>query len=747
MNIKTNLVLALLFAVLSTHAQTRTLFDSDWQFTRNGKTINVNLPHDWDIYEAPDPATGATKEGGGWYPAGKGEYKKQFKVESGEWKNKRVMLHFEGVYQKAEVFVNGQKAGQHAYGYTPFTVDITQYLYKDKRDNEVVVKVDNSEQPNCRWYSGSGIYRHVWLVTKKQRYIDEWSVKVTTPDIHTVNIKAEVVMEDGTRKPIEKTIHVEQPRLWSPDDPYLYHTTIEAEGDVVPVTYGIRTIEYTAEKGFLLNGKPLKINGACLHHDDGVLGAMAFDAAEIRKVRLMKESGFNLIRTAHNPTTRAFLDACDSLGMLVIGEAFDGWRTAKNPYDYSTLIDSCYQEDIHAMVKRDRNHPSIICWSIGNEVIERKDIRVVTTARKLKQAILEEDNTRPVTEALCAWDDDWEIYDPHFEVLDIGGYNYMIHKHKSDHQRDPKRVMWQTESYPRDAFKNWKLVQEYPYIIGDFVWTGLDYLGESGIGRNYYEGERPGEHWREGGQPDWHGAYCDDVDITGYRKPISIYREMLWKEAYDGEFPSVLSIAVKEPDGYHGKIHQTAWSVWPTWSSWNWPGWEGKPIDVEVYTKAKEVKLYLNDQLIGTKAVSEDTEYKAVFTVPYEPGVLRAEASGRGTLLWTKGEPARLRLTPDRRVITADGQDLSFITVEVVDKYGWPCPDAAIPCEASVKGEGSLLAFASADLKDREPYTSSKVTTWKGRALLVVRSTEKKGKAQIRIKSTLPTATITIKSK
>ncbi len=747
MNIKTNLVLALLFAVLSTHAQTKSLFDSDWQFTRNGKTINVNLPHDWDIYEAPDPTTGATKEGGGWYPAGKGEYKKQFKVESGEWKNKRVMLHFEGVYQKAEVFVNGQKAGQHAYGYTPFTVDITQYLYKDKRDNEVVVKVDNSEQPNCRWYSGSGIYRHVWLVTKKQRYIDEWSVKVTTPDIHTVNIKAEVVMEDGTRKPIEKTIHVEQPRLWSPDDPYLYHTTIEAEGDVVPVTYGIRTIEYTAEKGFLLNGKPLKINGACLHHDDGVLGAMAFDAAEIRKVRLMKESGFNLIRTAHNPTTRAFLDACDSLGMLVIGEAFDGWRTAKNPYDYSTLIDSCYQEDIHAMVKRDRNHPSIICWSIGNEVIERKDIRVVTTARKLKQAILEEDNTRPVTEALCAWDDDWEIYDPHFEVLDIGGYNYMIHKHKSDHQRDPKRVMWQTESFPRDAFKNWKLVQEYPYIIGDIVWTGLDYLGESGIGRNYYEGERPGEHWREGGQPDWHGAYCGDVDITGYRKPISIYREMLWKEAYDGEFPSVLSIAVKEPDGYHGKIHQTAWSVWPTWDSWNWPGWEGKPIDVEVYTKAKEVKLYLNDQLIGTKAVSEDTEYKAVFTVPYEPGVLRAEASGRGTLLWTKGEPARLRLTPDRRVITADGQDLSFITVEVVDKYGWPCPDAAIPCEASVKGEGSLLAFASADLKDREPYTSSKVTTWKGRALLVVRSTEKKGKAQIRIKSTLPTATITIKSK
>ena len=733
----------MLFAWNSIVSQTRVLFDSNWEFTRNGKTVKVDLPHDWDIYESPNPASGATGTGGGWYPGGKGEYRKTFKTPNAEI----VRLHFEGVYQKAEVFINGQKAGQHAYGYTPFTVDITPYLFKDKRENEVLVKVDNSEQPNCRWYSGSGIYRHVWLETKGRQYIDEWSVKVTTPDIHTVNIKAEVVMEDGSRKPVEKTIHVENPHLWSPDDPYLYHSTIEAEGDKVSVTYGIRTIEYSAEKGFVLNGKPILINGACVHHDDGVLGAMAFDAAEIRKVRLMKNAGFNLIRTSHNPTTRAFLDACDSIGMLVIDEAFDGWRTAKTPHDYSTLIDSCYREDIHAMVQRDRNHPSVICWSIGNEVMERKDIRVITTARKLKQAILEMDDTRPVTEALCSWDSDWEIYDPHAEVLDIVGYNYMIHKHESDHQRDPKRVMWQTESYPRDAFKNWALVNDYPYIVGDIVWTGLDYLGESGIGRTYYEGERPGEHYVEGGQPDWHGAYCGDVDITGYRKPISIYREMLWKEAYDGEFPSVLSIAVKEPDGYHGKIHQTAWSVWPTWNSWNWPGWEGKPIEVEVYTKVPEVKLYLNDKLIGTKTVSRDTEYKAVFTVPYQPGILRAEASARGTLLWTRGEPARLRLTPDRRVITADGQDLSFITVEVVDKDGWPCPDAAIPCEAIVKGEGQFLAFASADLKDREPYTSPRVTTWKGRALLVVRSTEKKGKAEVSIKSSLPTETIYIKSK
>ena len=735
-------------------AQKQSLFDSGWQFTRNGKTITVDLPHDWDIYEAPDPSTGATGTDGGWYPGGKGEYRKTFATPKAEI----VKLHFEGVYQKAEVFVNGQKAGQHAYGYTPFTVDVTPFLYQDKRENEVVVKVDNSEQPNCRWYTGSGIYRHVWLQTMPSLHIAGNGVFVTTHDISAekaiVSVEVTVANEsDRDRnamvvvgsgmmmvavparqtKTVATSYAVRNPRLWSPDDPYLYETKVELKESGIVIDeqrarFGIRSFSYDAEGGFVLNGKPLLINGACVHHDDGVLGAMAFDAAEIRKVRQMKEAGFNLIRTSHNPTTRAFLDACDSLGMLVIGEAFDGWRTAKKPYDYSTLIDSCYREDIRAMVERDRNHPSIICWSIGNEVIERKDIRVITTARQLKQAILDYDKTRPVTEALCAWDDDWEIYDPHFDVLDIGGYNYMIHKHATDHQRNPGRVMWQTESYPRDAFQNWALVHDYPYIIGDIVWTGLDYLGESGIGRYYYEGERPGEHYVDGGQPDWHGAYCGDVDITGWRKPISHYREMLWKDLND------LYIAVKEPDGYHGKIHETAWSVWPTWESWNWPSWEGKPIDVEVYTKAPEVTLYLDDKPIGTKAVSQATEYKAVFTVPYEAGTLRA------------GEPARLRLTTDRSVITADGQDLSFITVEVIDREGRVCPNAAIPCEAVVKGQGTLLSFASADLKDREPYTSPCVSTWKGRALLVVRSSQKKGKAQVSIKSSLPTASIFIQS-
>ena len=772
---------AFLFSTGLAAQTSQTLFDDGWTFSQNGKTISVNLPHDWDIYTAPNPESGATGTGGGWYAAGKGEYRKKFATPKGEL----VKLHFEGVYQKAEVFVNGQKAGQHGYGYTPFTIDITPFLFKDKRQNEVVVKVNNSEQPNCRWYSGSGIYRHVWLETLPALHFAENGVFVTTPKIEankaTVNVEVTVqnegnseqqsivevegqqktvLLKAGESKKVDFSYTISNPHLWSPDDPYLYTANVKLStlNSQLSTKYGIRSFSFDAEKGFVLNGKPMVLNGACVHHDDGVLGAMAFDAAEIRKVKLMKEAGFNLIRTSHNPTTRAFLDACDSIGMLVIGEAFDGWRTAKLKYDYSTMIDSCYREDIHAMVLRDRNHPCIISWSLGNEVIERKELRVVHTARLLKKAVLEIDDTRPITEALCAWDRDWEIYDPHFEVLDIGGYNYMIFKHGSDHQRDPKRVMWQTESYPRDAFRNWATVNDHPYVVGDMVWTGLDYLGESGIGRYYYEGERPGESFAEGGQPDWHGAYCGDVDITGWRKPISHYREMLWDVKGQWSKANGLYMAVKEPNGYRGNIKETMWSVWPTWESWNWtgstdykgeavPSWEGKPIDVEVYTKAPEVKLYLNDKLVGTKQVNRDTQFKAVFSIPYEVGVLRAEADGKSVTLATAGEPARLRLTADRNVIAAGGQDLAYITVEVVDKDGRVCPDAAIPCEAVVKGQGQLMAFASADLKDREPKTSSRVTTWKGRALLVVRSSKTKGKAQINIKSSLPTATLTIISK
>ena len=311
------------------------LFDANWQFSKDSiQWRTVNLPHDWSIEGPFDKNTPAGNEGA-YLPTGKGWYKKTFNIDN---LSPRTELYFDGVYEHANIFINGQLAGHHDYGYTPFTVDATPFLTQGQ--NNVVVSVDNSQQKNCRWYSGSGIYRHVWLMNKGKRYIDEWSVCVTTPDIHTVNIKADVVMEDGSRKPIEKTLHVEQPHLWSPEDPYLYKTTIEAEGDVLPVTYGIRTIEYDAQNGFRLNGKTILINGACVHHDNGFLGAASFDAAEARKVKLMKEAGFNLLRTSHNPPSAAFLEACDSLGMLVIDEAFDGWRVQKTAHDFHTYFDA-----------------------------------------------------------------------------------------------------------------------------------------------------------------------------------------------------------------------------------------------------------------------------------------------------------------------------------------------------------------------------------------------------------------------
>ena len=727
------------------------LFDANWSFSKDSSLWRaVDLPHDWSI-EGTFSKDAPAGNDGGYLPTGKGWYRKTFTLGK-DAPTKKLRLYFEGVYMNSQVYINGQLAGGHPYGYSSFFVDITPYIKVGT--NVVEVRVDNSKQKNCRWYSGSGIYRHVWLMTTPKQYIDEWSVSVTThmgsdPRVSSVSglhqgltpcvvsIKADVVKEDGQREPIEKTLHVEKPHLWSPDDPYLYHTTLEADGDVLPVTYGIRTIEYSAEKGLLLNGKPIVLNGGCVHHDNGILGAAAFDAAEYRKVKLMKEAGFNAVRTSHNPPSEAFLRACDELGLLVIDEAFDGWRDKKNDYDYSTLIDQWWQDDLKAMVLRDRNHPSIFCWSIGNEVIERKKLEVVKTAHQMATLCRQlDEQRRPVTSALASWDDDWDIYDPLAAEHDIVGYNYLRQKMESDHGRVPNRVMMHTETYPCEVWQNYRTVVDKPYIIGEFVWTAIDYLGESGIGRWYYErlrvgdemsemGDVPGEHWTRPLFP-WHAAYCGDIDLTGLRKPISHYRSMLYNE--DGE---QLYMAVREPDGYKGKVKTTMWGTWPTFESWNWAGHEGKNIEVEVYARYPQVKLFLNDQLIGEKTVAEG---KVVFTLPYQPGTLKAVApNGESVTLQTAGEAKTIRLTADHTKLKADGQDLAFITVEVLDANGVVNPTADNLLTASVKGPATIAAFGNADIKDCDPYVDSTHKAWKGRALLVVRSTGEKGKVTVTV--------------
>ena len=787
------LLSAFLLAVTVSVAQRRTLIDNDWEFARDGQpAVVVDLPHDWSIQGVPAADEPAGNDGG-YYPTGKGEYRKVLRLKT-KAADRCYALYFEGVYMNAEVIVNGVSTGVQHYGYSSFLRDVTELLREG--DNEVVVRVDNSKQKNCRWYTGSGIYRHVWLIETADVHFKHWGTFVTTPvvaqnDTSKVNVQAVVVNESDRDRVLDMCFKITQDEsigggfssmhshtvrvkpheelevshlfdvphahLWSPDTPHLYHAmlTISENNkpiDVTTQTFGIRSIAFNSEQGFLLNGRPIKLNGGCLHHDNGILGAAAFDRAEERKAELMKAAGFNAVRTSHNHPSEAFLAACDRIGLLVIDEAFDGWRSAKTPYDYSTLIDRYWQDDLAALVLRDRNHPSIFAWSVGNEVIERKEIQVVTTARKLARLCRELDPTRPVTSALCAWDNDWEIYDPLAEAFELVGYNYMIHKHASDHKRDSQRVMYQSESYPREAFRNWGYSADHPYIFGDFVWTAIDYQGESGIGRWFYQGESEGEHYHRNQFP-WHAAYCGDIDFTGQRKPISYYRDLLWNV----ERPLYLS--VKEPNGYYGTIRETQWSVWPTFESWTWPGHEGKPIEVEIYSRAPRVRLYMNDSLVAERPTTRAEEYKAVITVPYTPGTLRAEAvdeqgnpiasmnTGHNTLR-TAGDPYALRLTADRSVITADGQDLSFITIEVVDEQGTLCPNATNELTLSLRGRASLAAFGNADIKELGCTVDAVHNVWKGRAQAVVRATDRSGTATLTLSGKgLKLAKVTVRTK
>ena len=731
------------------NAQEPTLDDASWRA--------LDLPHDWSI-EFAAVADAPAGNAGGFFPTGIGWYRKHYTYTPSEGVKR---LYFEGVYMNAQVYVNGLPAGEHPYGYTSFDVDITPFLRSG--DNVIAVKVDNSQQGNCRWYSGSGIYRHVWLIEEPPVHLEHQGTFITTVQAGereaVVNVSAAVINGSGTafsgtldidirdagasvataRVPVSvaagdtvvlsQDIRIASPKLWSPEKPNMYVANLSVGNHAAAQTIGIRTIRWNSAEGFVLNGARILLNGGCVHHDHGIIGAAAFDAAEYRKARQLKEAGYNAVRTSHNPPAPAFLDACDELGLRVIDESFDGWRSEKSPFDYSKIFDQWYKEDVHSMVRRDRNHPSIIMWSTGNEVIERKELAVVKTAKLLKQAIHDYDTTRPVTSALASWDRDWDIYDPLAEVHDIVGYNYLLQHSASDHERVPERVMAQTESYPNDAFRNWAYCQDNDYIIGDFVWTAIDYLGESGIGKYYYRGDpRPSFHLS--GQFPYHGAYCGDIDLTGWRKPISHYRDILW----NGDANS-LYMGVREPNGYNGDIRTTGWAVYPTWECWEWPGWEGKPVTVEVYSKAPEVSLYLNGKLIGTAKTDRSTQFKASFEVPYEPGTLRAEASGKACTLTTPGKPYALRLTPETPSIAPSTAEICYVTVEVVDRNGVVCPNAGFDLSFAVSGAGTFLAAGNANLEDPDSYADATHSSWKGRAMAVVRSNGKKGKCTLTVSS------------
>ncbi|MDQ0965227.1 beta-galactosidase [Flavobacterium sp. W4I14] len=787
----------LLISFFSGYAQNsierKQLFDYDWKFflgdMPEAKANDFNdsgwrkldLPHDWSIEGKTHPKN-ATGGGGGFFPSGMGWYRKTFQVPD-SWKTKKTAIYFEGIYMNSEVFINGKSLGVYPYGYTSFSYDLTPYLNFGK-ENVIAVRVDNSQQMNSRWYSGSGIYRHVWMMATDPVHVTHWGVSISTPAVsskkaavlvktkvknetasaqrvivqtllwnknskNTGNGQMKVELPANSEKEISQTIQVSDPMLWTPETPNLYQAQVQVVKDKkvlddTKTNFGIRSIKFTVENGFQLNGKTVKINGGCVHHDNGCLGAAAFDRAEERKVELLKAGGFNAVRTSHNPPSEAFLDACDRLGLLVMDESFDCWKIGKNSNDYAKYFDQWWKKDLQSMILRDRNHPSIVMWSIGNEIVERGKPEAVETAKMLLQEVKKIDTTRPVTSAVVNLGK-WENLDSLINVHDVAGYNYNLLTAPDDHKRVPSRIIVQTESYPKDAFNNWKLVQENNYVIGDFVWTAMDYLGESGIGRWYYSGETPGEHWENNFFP-WHGAYCGDIDLTGWRKPISHYRSMLYN---DNE---KLYMAVREPAPEPLEIKETWWSVYPTWESWTWPGFEGKTVQVEVYSKYPKVRLYLNNKLIGEQATTIEQQFKATFQVPYAAGLIKAvgvegNKETGSAILKTAGEAAKINLRADRKEILANGQDLSYITIEVIDKEGILQPNAANRLHFKIEGPGVIAGVDNADLKDFEQYVGNTRKAWKGKALVVIKSKHEAGDIKLTVTSPdLPPETLTIKT-
>lgn len=775
--------LLLLFVASWAEARERYLWDAAWKFQlgdpAGAAAVDfddahwraLDLPHDWSI-ERPVRKDAASAGHGGFFENGVGWYRKSFRAAK-SWAGQRVTVEFEGAYLNAEVFINGAPVGRHAYGFTPFTVDLTPHL-KLGTENVLAVRIDHSAQPTARFYTGSGLYRHVLLHVTAPVHVVTDGIFVATESLSAAEatlaiettlanrggterkLAAEISVFDATGKRVGQTrstvaaspgtesvfraaVKILQPQAWSPASPTLYRATVRlTDGkeliDECPTAFGVRTLRWSAARGLELNGAPIKLNGGNVHHDTGILGAAAFDRAEERKVELLKAEGFNAVRTAHNPPSRAFLEACDRLGLFVMDEIFDGWAKGKNKHDYSVFFAEWWQRDVDAWIKRDRNHPSVIIWSIGNEMFERTTADGQRIARELAERVRSLDATRPVSAGVngAGKNGPWEQLDPLFAALALAGYNYeLAAQHAGDHARLRERIIVAAESYQSEVFANWAIVQEQPYVIGDFVWSALDYLGEAGIGRVFPPGEPAVKHW-EGNMWPWHGAACGDIDLTGWRKPISHYRNIVWDR---GER---LYAAVVAPTSDGRPWNVTPWALPPALPSWTWPGQEGKTLAVEIYSRHAAVRLELNGQSLGELPTDRAHEFRARFAVPYAPGELVAVGlqDGRAVerlTLRTAGKVAALRVTPDLTRVRPGGQDLVYVTIEALDAKGEWVPNAELPVTVEVSGAATLLALGNADLTSKESYVGPRRSLYQGRALAVVRSKSKGGEIVVRV--------------
>ncbi|MEO8370409.1 MAG: glycoside hydrolase family 2 TIM barrel-domain containing protein [Candidatus Solibacter sp.] len=783
-------------------ARTRDTFDFGWKFSRgdfpgaqqsdfaDSSWRSVDLPHDWSIegpFSEQEKAQGSLPTGIGWY-------RKRFRAPA-SYAGRRVVIEFDGVYQNSEVWINGQYLGKRPFGYIAFAYDLTPHL-KAGADNVVAVKVDNSQQPNCRWYSGSGIYRHTWLLATNPLHVAYWGTFVTTQrvskDAATVQVKTRVTnrrtaaatcvlttalldREGKTVQSAEATqqlaagaeyefvqqLAVQKPRLWGTADPYMYkvRSTVREGGNVIDeydTPLGIREAVFDADKGFLLNGERVKLNGVCLHHDGGSVGAAVPERVWERRFETLREMGCNAIRTSHNPYAAEFMDLCDRMGFLVMNEAFDEWKVGKGqigPFGYANYFDEWYQRDVQDFVRRDRNHPSVVLWSAGNEIGDQSRPQGAETLRKLLDVFHTEDPTRLVT-AGCdqiASEPLTNRVRPEFlALLDVVGYNY------ADRWRDrkekyfsidraafPQRRVIGTESssmgstrgdyrnlFPApppaagappafaarggrgrniDVEQQWRFVSTYDYVAGDFMWTGIDYLGES---------RWPGK-----------GASAGVIDMCGFKK-----------------------------DGFY--FYQSQWTEKPMLHlapHWNWKGREGQFIPLTCYTNCDTVELFLNGRTVGVKGYAfprygmeerygntgararvprTTNDLHLEWDVPYEPGTLKAIGTKDGKVVVTEevtttGDAAAVRLSVDRAEIGADRRDVAHITVTIVDARGRMVPTAANEVELPVTGEGKLIGFDNGDPQSHEDYKAPRRKAFNGLALAIVQSTGKSGRVQV----------------
>lgn len=804
------------------------LFNEDWRFRRLGEeawTV-VTLPHDAMLLE-PRTADSAGGTNTGWFEGRDYVYEKSFPVPDG-WKMFETVFEFEGVYQHAEVYINGRLAGKRPYGYIGFYVSADEYLDYGA-ENTLRVVARNADQPNSRWYSGAGIYRSVWLHQLPKEHVEVDGIRITTRDYKVPTIDVEVrtnhagcvkvelydgneVMATakaeagkperagksesqeeagkrgvdrpetiGTKGNVTQTAEAKtayravfefvlpKARLWDADTPNLYACRVTFDEDVREETFGIRMIACDSQRGFCVNGRRVILKGACIHHDNGLLGAAAYPYAEERKVRLLKEAGFNAIRSAHNPCSKAFLEACDKLGMYVVDEYVDMWYIHKTQYDYASYFENWWKKDLLSLIERDYNHPSVVMYSIGNEVSETAQKKGIALCEEMTGFIHKYD-ARPVTCGINiffnflsslgfgVYSDDKAKKEAEraekekgkatkkavgseffnnmagilgadfmkfgatlrgsdiktreaFSKLDVAGYNYGINRYAKDLKKYPERVILGSETFGFDAARFWDMAKMHPAVIGDFVWAGMDYLGETGIGAMEYA-----DYATDFGHGvGWISAGSGMLDLTGKTTSQMAYIQVAYEM-------SPIRIGVIPADHAFEKHSPSAWRMSNAHESWAWNGCEGKKTKVEVYARGAKVELLINGRSRGCKRLSKDC--RASFTVTWEPGEVSAVVYGENgrelgrSTLSSAGEETRLALRPEKSSIAVD--ELCYVRLRYEDAKGIWKPLARGDIKVEVKG-GTLLALGNACPYNARGYLGNVTDTYYGEAMAIIK--------------------------